>query len=108
MNINDIIFAATCKDRPGFCHVTYCDGTTDIIASGIGELYESLCQLSNRGRFFMIGRSYFICENSIIKICPSKGKLVMGFDTLNLKHQELSFSDHLLRELRKDYLKVIE
>jgi hypothetical protein len=44
MNINDIIFAATCKDRPGFCHVTYCDGTTDIIASGIGELYESLCQ----------------------------------------------------------------
>lgn len=108
MNINDIIYSTTCKDRQGFCNVTCCDGTTDIIASGIGELYERLCHISNRGRFLMIGRSSFICENSIIKICPSKGKLVMGFDTLNLKHQEMDFSDHLLRELRKNFLTVIE
>ena len=104
MNINDIIFAETSKDRQGFCNVTYCDGTTDIIASGIGELYEKLCHISERGRFFMIGRSSFICENSIVKISPSKGKLVMGFDTLNIKHKELGFSDHLLRELRKNIL----
>ena len=104
MNISDIIFSATCKDRQGFCDVTYCDGTTDIIASGIGELYERLCHISERGRYFMIGRSSFICENSIVKISPSKGKLVMGFDTLNRRHTELVFSDHLLRVLRKNIL----
>jgi hypothetical protein len=104
MNINDIIYATTCRDRQGFCHVTYCDGTTDIIANGIGELYERLCHLSNRGRYFMIGRSSFICENNIVKINPSRGKLVMGFDTLSAKHQELDFSDYLLRELRNNII----
>ena len=104
MNINEIIFATTCKDRQGVCNVTYCDGTTDTIVSGIGELYEGLCRLSNRGRYFMIGRSSFICENNIVKISPSRGKLVMGFDTLSTKHQELDFSDHLLRELRRSSL----
>ena len=104
MNINDIIYATTCKDRQGFCNVTYCDGTTDIITSGIGELYEILCYVSNRGRYYMIGRSSFICENNIVKINPSKGELVMAYDTLNRKHQVLDFSDHLLRELRKDII----
>ncbi len=46
MNINDIIFAETCKDRQGFCNVIYCDGTTDIIGGGIGELYKKLCCIS--------------------------------------------------------------
>ena len=99
MNISNIIFA-TCKDKQGFCNVTYCDGTTDIIASGIGKLYERLCRESICGRYFMIGRSSLICENNIVKISPSRGKLVMGFDTLSAKHQELDFSDYLLRELR--------
>ncbi len=102
MSISDIIFVTTCKDRPGFCSVTYCDGTTDIIASGIGELFERLSHVSDRGRYFMIGRSCFICENNIVKISPSRGKLVMGFDALNIKHLELDISDYLLRELRKN------
>jgi hypothetical protein len=104
MNINDIIYATTCKDRQGFCNVTCCDGTTDIIASGIGELYERLCRISERGHYFMIGRSALICENNIVKINPSRGELVMAFDTLNRKHQVLDFSDHLLRELRRNIL----
>lgn len=104
MNINDIIFATTCRDRQGFCHVTYCDGTTDIIANGIGELYERLCHLSNRGRYFMIGRSSFICENNIVKINPSRRELVMAFDKLSTRHQKLFFSDRLLRELRRSSL----
>ena len=104
MNISDIIFSATCKDRQGFCDVTYCDGTTDTIASGIGELYERLRQVSERGNYFMIGRSALICENNIVKINPSKEELVMAFDTLNRKHQVLDFSDHLLRELRRNIL----
>ena len=52
----------------------------------------------------MIGRSSFICENNIVKISPSRGKLVMGFDTLSAKHQELDFSDYLLRELRNNII----
>ena len=104
MNINDIIYATTCRDRQGFCNVTYSDGTTDIIASGIGELYERLCHVSERGHYFMIGRSSLICENNIVKINPSRRKLVMGFDTLSAKHQELDFSDYLLRELRNNII----
>ena len=104
MNENDIIYATTCNDRQGFCNVTYCDGTTDIIGSGIGELYERLCHISERGHYFMIGRSALICENNIVKINPSRGELVMAFDTLNRKHQVLDFSDHLLRELRRNIL----
>ncbi len=101
MIISDIIFATTCKDRPGFCQVSYNDGTTDIIGRGIGELYNELCQVSNRGRYFMIDRSSFICENNIIMINPSKKVLVMAFDSLNIPHKELlSFSDDVLRRLR--------
>jgi hypothetical protein len=100
MNINDIIFATTCKD---VCNVTYWDGTTDIVPKGIGELYKDLCRVSNHGRFFMIGRSTLICENNIIQINPSKGKLVMAFDTLNKKHLVLKgYSDDLLRKLRSN------
>lgn len=104
MNINDIIFATTCKERQGFCNITYCDGTTDIISATIGVLYEVLSTISTRGRYFMIGRSSLICENNIVKINPSRGELVMAYDTLNRKHQVLDFSDHLLRELRKDII----
>lgn len=104
MNINDIIFAATYKERLGFCNVIYCDGTTDIIGSRIGELYKKLCRISDRGHYFMIGRSALICENNIVKINPSKRELVMAFDTLNRKHLILDFSDHLLRELRRNIL----
>lgn len=104
MNINDIIFAETCKDRQGFCNVIYCDGTTDIIGGGIGELYKKLCRISDSGLYFMIGRSALICENNIVKINPSKRELVMAFDTLTRKHLILDFSDHLLRELRRNIL----
>jgi hypothetical protein len=104
MDRNNIIFATTSKDRQGFCNVTYYDGTTNVIGSGIGELYEELCRISERGNYFMIGRSALICENNIVKINPSRGELVMAFDTLNRKHQVLDFSDHLLRELRRNIL----
>ncbi len=102
MDITDIIYATTCKEQKGACNVSYSNGTTDIIMSGIGELYNELCQVSNRGRYFMIDRSSFICENNIIMINPSKKLLVMAFDSLNIPHKVLSlFSDDVLRRLRK-------
>lgn len=101
MDITDIIYATTCKEQKRACNVSYSNGTTDIIMSGIGELYNELCQVSNRGRYFMIDRSSFICENNIIMINPSKKVLVMAFDSLNIPHKELSsFSDDVLRRLR--------
>ena len=101
MNIDDIIFATTCKDVQRLCNVVYYDGTTDEMVIGIRELYDKLCRLDNRGRFFMIGCSSLICENNIVQISPSKGILMMAFDTLNSPHKELIFSDDLLRKLRE-------
>lgn len=101
MNIGDIIFATTSQDGPGLCNVVYYDGTTDVMAIGIGELYDKLCRLDNRGRFFMIGRSSLMCENNIVHISPSRGIVMMAFDTLNSPHKKLKFSDDLLRRLRE-------
>ena len=104
MNTNDIIFAKTIVRQPGVCDVTYCDGTTDVVWRGIGDLYDLLTLISNRGRYLMIGRSSLICENNIVMINPSKGKLVLAFDSLGKRHQMLEFSDNLLRELRGNFL----
>lgn len=104
MEISDIIYATTCRDRQGFCHVTSCDGTTDIIASGIGDLFDMLCDSSVRGRYFMIGRSALICENNLIQINPSRGELVLGYDDLSIKHRVLKFSEYLLREFRNNLI----
>lgn len=100
MNYSDIIFATT-SDHPGFCEVTLYDGSNELISIGIGELYKDCNKISNRGRYFMIGRSALICENNIVMINPSKRKLVVGCDSLDKPHQVLEFSDDLLRELRR-------
>lgn len=102
MELTDIIFAKTSKEKPGLCEVCYSDGTSDIVGLGIGELFNRLNLISNRGRYFMIGRSALICENNIIMINPSNRKLVLAYDSLAKTHQVMDFSDNLLRELRRE------
>jgi hypothetical protein len=104
MHTYDIIYATTCRDIPGYCDVTYCDGTVDTIPERIGLLYQELNRASNRGRYFMIGRSALICENNIIQINPSREELVLGFDDLSIRHRVLTFSDYLLREFRNNLI----
>lgn len=102
MVLTDIIYATIYKDKPGFCEVTLHDGKTELVSTGIGELFNKLNLVSTRGQYLMIGRSAFICENNIVKICPSKRELVMGYDALGKPHQRLTFSEDLLRKLRSE------
>lgn len=101
----NIIFAITNKDQNGVCDVLYDDMTEDIRFTGINKLIENVRESNPNSRYFMIGRSCFVCEDNIFMICPSRRELILAGNSLEKQHininEKAKCSDDLLRELRR-------
>lgn len=100
----NIIFAITNKDQNGVCNVLYDDMTEDIRFTGINKLIENVRESNPNSRYFMVGRSCFVCEDNIFMICPSRRELILAGNSLEKQHininEKANCSDDLLRELR--------
>ena len=102
----NIIFAITNKDKNGVCDVLYDDMTENICFVGINELFKNVSESNPESRYFMIGRSCFVCEDNIFMICPSRRELILAGNSLEKQHininEKAKCSDDLLRELRRN------